>query len=244
MKRQPGGQAWPKDKNGRNWPQDRWGRPMRPLWDYPPGVRAPGEGVAPGAPGSITTADAINAYLKAEAVFADPVGTLERANLGTIVASDPAPNEGSDSTKLAQLVVPVPIGPPALTFPGYGTPEYEEGAEKAAEYLTKAAKEGFDAISHGIQTLFSKPPRDGKSAKGRREPSGLGETAPPDAPSGTLGLDKAGRKYGWDTETTTRSKGERVVTWPVVKAGLAWPLMGPSASTRTDIGRPKAVSRT
>jgi len=27
-KRQPGGQAWPKDKNGRTWPQDRWGRPM------------------------------------------------------------------------------------------------------------------------------------------------------------------------------------------------------------------------
>gem|GEM_PF-3835598 len=34
----------PKDKNGRDWPKDRWGRPMRPLWDYPPGVRAPGEG--------------------------------------------------------------------------------------------------------------------------------------------------------------------------------------------------------
>ena len=94
-KRQPGGQAWPKDKNGRNWPQDRWGRPMRPLWDYPPGVRAPGEGVAPGAPGSITTADAINAYLQAEAVFANPMGirraalvTPDPANLGTVVASD------------------------------------------------------------------------------------------------------------------------------------------------------------
>jgi hypothetical protein len=35
---------------------------MRPLWDYPPGVRAPGEGVAPGEPGSVSTADAINAY--------------------------------------------------------------------------------------------------------------------------------------------------------------------------------------
>jgi hypothetical protein len=70
----PGGQPWPKDKNGRDWPQDRWGRPMRPLWDYPPGVRAPGEGVAPGEPGSVTTADAINAHLQAEAMLADPLG--------------------------------------------------------------------------------------------------------------------------------------------------------------------------
>jgi len=80
---------------------------MRPLWDYPPGVRAPGEGVAPGAPGSITTADAINAYLQAEAVFANPMGIRDAvstapdaANLGTVVASDrtgtekPTPQRG------------------------------------------------------------------------------------------------------------------------------------------------------
>jgi hypothetical protein len=95
-KRQPGGQPWPKDKNGRNWPQDRWGRPMRPLWDYPPGVRAPGEGVAPGEPGSISTADAIDAYLKAEAVFANPMGIRDAvstardpANLYAYVGNDP-----------------------------------------------------------------------------------------------------------------------------------------------------------
>ena len=76
-KRMPGGQPWPKDKNGRDWPRDRWGRPMRPLWDYPPGVRAPGEGVAPGEPGSVSTVDAINATLRAEAVFADPMSVLE-----------------------------------------------------------------------------------------------------------------------------------------------------------------------
>jgi hypothetical protein len=82
----PGGQAWPKDKNGRDWPKDRWGRPMRPLWDDPPGVRAPGEGVAPGEPGSISEADAINAYLRAEAMFADPVGMARAA----LVPPDPA----------------------------------------------------------------------------------------------------------------------------------------------------------
>ena len=93
-KRMPGGQALPKDKNGREWPKDRWGRPMRPLWDYPPGVRAPGEGVAPGEPGSISTADAFNAYVQAEAMFADPLGmaraalaTPDPADLRTILAS-------------------------------------------------------------------------------------------------------------------------------------------------------------
>ena len=90
-----GGQPSPKDKNGRDWPQDRWGRPMRPLWDYPLGVRAPGEAVAPGEPGSFSTADAINAYLKAEAVFANPMGIRRAAsaapapaNVSAIVASD------------------------------------------------------------------------------------------------------------------------------------------------------------
>jgi hypothetical protein len=187
---------------------------MRPLWDYPPGVRAPGEAVAPGEPGSFSTADAINAYLKAEAVFANPMGIRDAAskapdpaNVSAIVASDPAPSESSDSTELAQLVVPLPVGPaPPSTFPGYGTPEYEEGAEKAARYLEKGAREGFDAVSHGIQTLFSKPPREDKGAKGRQEPSGLGESAPSDAPPGTLGLDQAGRRYGWDTETTHKIK--------------------------------------
>jgi cell wall-associated NlpC family hydrolase len=93
-RRTPGGQPWPKDKNGRDWPKDRWGRPMRPLWDYPPGVRAPGEGVAPGEPGSVSTADAIAAYLRTEAMFADPVGMaravsapLDPATLRTILAS-------------------------------------------------------------------------------------------------------------------------------------------------------------
>ncbi len=58
-KRMRGGQPWPKDRNGGDWPADRWGRPTRPLWDYPPGMRAPGEGDAPGAPGSVSEAEAI-----------------------------------------------------------------------------------------------------------------------------------------------------------------------------------------
>jgi hypothetical protein len=31
--------------------------------------------------------------------------------------------------------------------------------------------------------------------------TGLGETKPNDAPPGTIGLDQAGRKFGWDKDT-------------------------------------------
>jgi hypothetical protein len=65
----PNGQPWPTDRNGGDWPKDRWGRPTRPLWDYPPGVRAPGEGVAPGAPGGVGEAEAIAAYKRMATVF-------------------------------------------------------------------------------------------------------------------------------------------------------------------------------
>jgi hypothetical protein len=75
-KHMPGGQPWLKDGKGRDWPKDRWGRPMRPLWDYPPGVRAPGEGVAPGAPGSIGAAGPVGAYRRMAAVFDAPQASL------------------------------------------------------------------------------------------------------------------------------------------------------------------------
>jgi hypothetical protein len=86
---------------------------MRPLWDYPPGVRAPGEAVAPGEPGSITTADAINAYLRAEAMFADPMGmaraalvTRDPTNLDKIAASDPAaPQTDAPGTRVATALL-------------------------------------------------------------------------------------------------------------------------------------------
>jgi hypothetical protein len=61
-------------------------------------MRAPGEGVAPGEPGSVGTADAINAYLRAEAMFADPLGmaraalvTPELPNLPETAGNDPTP---------------------------------------------------------------------------------------------------------------------------------------------------------
>jgi hypothetical protein len=77
----PNGQPWPQDRNGRDWPKDRRGRPTRPLWDYPPGVHAPGEGVAPGASGSVGEAEAISS---ARAALAG----LDPANLRAILGSD------------------------------------------------------------------------------------------------------------------------------------------------------------
>jgi hypothetical protein len=164
-KRQPGGQAWPKDKNGRDWPQDRWGRPMRPLWDYPPGVRAPGEGVVPGEPGSVSTADAINAYLRAEAMFADPVGMARAALVTPDVANlyataDNRPFNVTDPTGLNSAIavsgqshdgsaLALPIN--NLTLPQYPHP----GAEK----LT--ADPGFFGIG-GDGNPFSIMGKDGK----------------------------------------------------------------------------------
>ncbi len=61
----PSGQPWPRDRNVQEWPKDRLGRPVCPLWDLYPGVRAPGEGV-PGAD------DPVAALMATDAVFRDP----------------------------------------------------------------------------------------------------------------------------------------------------------------------------
>jgi hypothetical protein len=90
QKRMWGGQPWPKDRNGGDWPKDRWGRPTRPLWDYPPGVRAPGEGGAPGA-GSIGTEKAIRAARTA-------LAALDQATSRAFLASDRT-ETGNDGTQ-------------------------------------------------------------------------------------------------------------------------------------------------
>jgi hypothetical protein len=61
----PTGRPWPRDRSGREWPTDRLGRPICPLWDLYPGVRAPGEAAADGG-------DPIAAFNEADAVFRDP----------------------------------------------------------------------------------------------------------------------------------------------------------------------------
>jgi hypothetical protein len=129
---------------------------MRPLWDYPPGVRAPGEGVAPGEPGSITTADAINAYLQAEAMFADPLGmaraalvTPDPANVDTTVPSDPT---GTDigTTQAPQRGV-------ASRYPGaYDVAQVEaedKRPEEELDPLADARTEIYYSIESQIRRL-------------------------------------------------------------------------------------------
>jgi hypothetical protein len=92
--------------------------------------------VAPGAPGSITTADAINAYLRAEAVFANPMGIRDAvstapdpSNLGTVVASD------RTATDTPQRGV-------ASRYPGaYDVAQEGEGEGKGEERLPETPKE-------------------------------------------------------------------------------------------------------
>jgi hypothetical protein len=126
---------------------------MRPLWDYPPGVRAPGEAVAPGEPGSITTADAINAYLKAEAVFANPMGIRgaastapDPANLGTIVASDAA---GTDAQ--------TPRGV-ASRYPGSYTEVMEdEGPQRGEQSEVQRELEPLKRLEQGLVPALVDP---------------------------------------------------------------------------------------
>ena len=67
------------------------------------------------------------------------------------------------------------------------------GIISAAELVTNSVKAGG---------------ADSESGKNSNKQSGLGTSAPDDAPPGTLGLDKAGKKYGWDKDTTHGIKDE------------------------------------
>ena len=59
---------WPLDKRGQPWPRSRFGQPLRPLDEYPPGVRAPGERYT----GPIADPDAaMRAASEAESVLAE-----------------------------------------------------------------------------------------------------------------------------------------------------------------------------
>jgi hypothetical protein len=88
-KRLRGGQPWPKDRNGGDWPADRWGCPTRPLWDYPPGVRAPGEG------GSVSEAEAIaSARVALAALDRAPRATLASDRTGGDTGGTQTPRRG------------------------------------------------------------------------------------------------------------------------------------------------------
>jgi hypothetical protein len=98
--------------------------------------------VAPGEPGSFSTADAINAYLKAEAVFANPMGIRDaasKANLGTVVASD---RTGTD-TQTPQRGV-------ASRYPG----AYDVAQAGGGEEEEKRQKDELDPLAGARTAIY------------------------------------------------------------------------------------------
>jgi len=67
------GSAWPVDRHGHPWLRTAFGQSQRPLHEFGPGERTPGE-AAPPEYGAIAETDPVAAYRAAEAVFADPGG--------------------------------------------------------------------------------------------------------------------------------------------------------------------------
>ena len=140
-KRMRGGQPWPKDRNGGDWPADRWGRPTRPLWDYPPGMRAPGEG------GSVSEAEAIASARVA-------LATLDRAPRATL-AGDRA-GTGTGGTQTAPRGV-------ASRYPGaYDVAEADvpTGASPEAGAPAAAAKTPAQKLRAAEEAAYDASPDD------------------------------------------------------------------------------------
>jgi len=92
------GHPWPRDRHGRDWARDRFGRPICPLNEMAPGVRAPGEDVPSGD-------DPVAAFMAMEAVFRDPIAAAGlTGQLGTNAGSTDFGNatEAQDSVPPAQ----------------------------------------------------------------------------------------------------------------------------------------------
>lgn len=92
------GHPWPRDRHGRDWARDRFGRPICPLNEMAPGVRAPGEGVPSGD-------DPVAAFMAMEAVFRDPIAAAGlTGQLGTNAGSTDFGNatEAQDSVPPTQ----------------------------------------------------------------------------------------------------------------------------------------------
>jgi hypothetical protein len=117
----PSGQPWPRDRSGREWPKDRLGRPICPLWDPSPGVRAPGEAAPDGG-------DPIAAFNEPDAVFRDPAraaGLVQPAAGGGTDGRLTAPPLGDTADSHATAAPPAPFNPEGNdvgNLPGNGPP--------------------------------------------------------------------------------------------------------------------------
>ena len=141
---------WPLDKRGQPWPRSRFGQPLRPLDEYPPGVRAPGERYT----GPIADPDeAVRGYMKLMAEGGglgrfDPDAPIKAYWSARDVwenpwkyAGYPPPDTGRGGAPVRQVRDTsgagrvAPIVPPGLTPPSPRPPVGAAGAAAAAALL-------------------------------------------------------------------------------------------------------------
>jgi hypothetical protein len=90
--------GWPVDRHGRPWPRTAFGQPQRPLHEFRPGERAPGEAAPPEdsldyfdpAP-----FDPIGTFLALKRVLDDPVNAVGIARVAPDTRAKPDPNDAS-----------------------------------------------------------------------------------------------------------------------------------------------------
>jgi len=112
-------------------------------------------------------------------------------------------------------MLPPPPPPPPVTPTVEPRPiPAPSGATEANKRIAARIENEIAGAARGAKNLFSilfgskakseATEGTGSEAQGNnsKQQSGLGEQKPKDAPSGTIGLDQAGRKNGWDKDTT------------------------------------------
>jgi hypothetical protein len=135
--RRPG--PWPVDSQGRPWPRTVFGQPQRPLSEFPPGHRAPGEAIPPGyrlGYFDVNKHDPIAAWGSLQPVMADPArpariglpnsdsdanASSKRTLDHSVAWSQPAPDRGAfaivplelaDGIERGRNISPVPSSYP------------------------------------------------------------------------------------------------------------------------------------
>ena len=186
---------WPLDKRGQPWPRSRFGQPLRPLDEYPPGVRAPGEAYTGPIADSAKAVQSYREFMDAGgmgAYDADPYAPIKAylssrdvyENPGKYAAYPPWKSPGATAAKSS-----VKRPPDAVTLPQ--VPQRDGGPEAiptAAPLAVLGAGVAAAALLGGA--LATAPPplgakRPGAGGRGATPPlaplPGFSEAPPPAA---------------------------------------------------------------